>query len=177
MKTEAETLDELRGLLNTAQTRIDDAQAIITLQANGKDWAELSNDDQPPAAKKWQPPKLRPFDKGDWMSYPGCDSDEPLIAEVVVEGLSCDLVVEPNCVGIYGVRIFNTHGFDGKPEDEIISYKPEDEIISYHRHWRDDEFTQEYNLGGKFAAWVIDALREETTFAELVDTWGFENDM
>lgn len=172
MQTEAETLDELRRMLDMAQGLIDDAQTIITLQANGKGWEATKGHPPEPSAEAitnsiaamapvWHQPTLVPFTDADWMSYPGCEYESPLIAPFRMEGVDVEMVVEPHCVGIYGVRLI-------EPDN--------DEIISYSRHWREDDFTTHLDIGRKFADMFLDGLAPATTFDDLKE-WGFKNDM
>jgi len=105
----------------------------------------------------WHPPVLRPFQQEDWNNYAGCESDNPQIANVRIEGISGDLVVEECQVCLYFSSI----------EDERF-------YVRDFGNKDNDAFLKSCDLGLLFSDWLVKAFRETTTFAELETDFGFK---
>ena len=117
-----------------------------------------------PSTKKWQRPVLRDFTKQDYQNYPGTEETDPQIAEVIIEGIIGDIVVEPDWVGLY----FVTAPFD--PSMDL------GETISFDRDFGrndSDDFLNEIDLGITFSNWLIENLSENTMFKDLEQDFGF----
>jgi len=103
---------------------------------------------------------LRPFDRGDWDSYAGVESDNPQIANFKIEGRDVDLIIEETMVGIY---VMETDAADSPVGEQYIR--------EFGRN-DSDEFYSDLNIGLLFGDWLIQNISESTTFWELTNRFG-----